>query len=216
PPRGARPPEGSRRGGRARAGGEPAHRAGGASAGRGPRRPGSGARDPGLRRGARDHADLRGPYRRPRMEDAVEREPGGPAHPGCARHGRAHLSPRMTAASDRARRRGRLKIFLGYAAGVGKTFRMLEEGGTLRRAGRDVVVGYFEPHARHETIAKMEGLELVPRRRIEYRGCLFEEMDTDAVLARGPEVCLVDEFAHTNVPGSARAKRWEDVVVLVD
>jgi len=112
--------------------------------------------------------------------------------------------------------RGRLKIFLGYAAGVGKTFRMLDEARELREAGHEVVVGYFEPHGRQDTILRAEGLELVPRRRIEYRGRVFEEMDTEAILARRPEICAVDEFAHTNVPGSARAKRWEDVVVLRD
>jgi two-component system, OmpR family, sensor histidine kinase KdpD len=115
-----------------------------------------------------------------------------------------------------ARRRGHLKVFLGYAAGVGKTFRMLEEAHELKNAGRDLVVGYFEPHARRETIAKMEGLELVPRRELEYRGRRFEEMDTDAILARRPAVCVVDEFAHTNVPGSARPKRWEDVALLLE
>ena len=113
-------------------------------------------------------------------------------------------------------RRGRLKVFLGYAAGVGKTFRMLEEAQQLRAEGRDVVVGYFEPHGRQDTIAKVEGMELIPRRCIEYRDHSFEEMDTDAILARRPEVCAVDEFPHTNVPGSERAKRWEDVVVLLD
>ncbi len=111
-------------------------------------------------------------------------------------------------------RRGRLKILLGYAAGVGKTFRMLDEAQQLTQAGHDVVVGYFEPHGRHDTIAKTEGVELVPRKRIEYRGHQFEEMDTDAILARRPEICAVDEFAHSNVPGSTRAKRWEDVMVL--
>jgi two-component system sensor histidine kinase KdpD len=115
-----------------------------------------------------------------------------------------------------APRRGQLKVFLGYAAGVGKTFRMLEEAQQLEAEGRDVVVGYFEPHGRQDTIARIEGLELVPRRRVEYRGHEFEEMDTDAILARRPEICAVDEFPHTNVPGSARAKRWEDVTVLLD
>ncbi|MGE5125868.1 MAG: histidine kinase, partial [Betaproteobacteria bacterium] len=115
-----------------------------------------------------------------------------------------------------ARRRGRLKVFLGYAAGVGKTFRMLDEAQQLKQAGHDVVVGYFEPHGRQDTIARVEGLELVPRRRLEYRGHTFEEMDTEAILARRPEICAVDEFPHTNVPGSARAKRWEDVGVLLD
>ncbi|QOY86929.1 histidine kinase [Paludibaculum fermentans] len=111
---------------------------------------------------------------------------------------------------------GRLKIILGYAAGVGKTFKMLEEGQQLRKEGHDVVVGYFEPHGRQDTIAKLEGLELVPRRNIEYRGRVFEEMDTPAILARRPEICLVDEFPHTNVPGVERGKRWEDVMVLLE
>src|SRR5271166_4608370 len=112
--------------------------------------------------------------------------------------------------------RGRLKIFLGYAAGVGKTYQMLEEAQQLRRAGTDVVIGYFEAHARKDTIARTEGLETIPRRRIEYRGSWFEEMDVDAVLARHPEACVVDEFPHTNVPGAGRAKRWEDVLALLD
>jgi two-component system, OmpR family, sensor histidine kinase KdpD len=114
------------------------------------------------------------------------------------------------------RRRGKLKVFLGYAAGVGKTFRMLDEARQLAGTGHDVVIGYFEPHGRQETIARAAGLELVPRRHLEYRGRPFEEMDTDAVLARRPEICVVDEFAHTNVPGSPRAKRWEDVAALLD
>ncbi len=112
--------------------------------------------------------------------------------------------------------RGKLKIFMGYAAGVGKTYKMLEEVQALKADGVDVVVGYFEPHARKDTIAKTEGLEMVPRRRVEYRGTTFEEMDTDAILARKPQVCAVDEFPHTNVPGSERAKRWEDVQILLD
>jgi len=112
--------------------------------------------------------------------------------------------------------RGRLKVYLGYAAGVGKTCQMLEEGHELAGKGRDVVVGYFEAHGRQGTIAKAEGLETVPRRKVEYRGAVFEEMDTEAILRRRPEICLVDELAHTNVPGSDRAKRWEDVLVLLD
>lgn len=111
---------------------------------------------------------------------------------------------------------GKLKIVLGYAAGVGKTFRMLDEGQQLKATGRDVVIGYFEPHGRADTIARTKGLELIPRRIVEYRGRQFEEMDTDAILARRPEICLVDEFPHTNVPGCARAKRWEDVLVLLE
>ncbi len=103
--------------------------------------------------------------------------------------------------------RGNLRIYLGYAAGVGKTYQMLDDGHDLRRDGVDVVVGYLEPHGRKDTIAKAEGLEIVPRRKQEYRGAAFEDMDTPAILKRRPRVCLVDEFAHTNVPGSERAKR---------
>ena len=113
-------------------------------------------------------------------------------------------------------KRGRLKIYMGYAAGVGKTYKMLEEAQDLKANGVDVVIGYFEPHGRAETIAKTEGLEIVPRRIIEYRDSRFEEMDTDAILARHPHVCVVDEFPHTNIPGSERAKRWEDVEALRD
>jgi two-component system sensor histidine kinase KdpD len=96
---------------------------------------------------------------------------------------------------------------LSYAAGAGKTYRMLEEVQELKRRGVDVVIGYFEPHGRKDTIAKTEGLEFVPRKKIEYRGSTFEEMDTEAILRRAPSVCVVDEFAHINVPGSQRAKR---------
>jgi two-component system sensor histidine kinase KdpD len=112
--------------------------------------------------------------------------------------------------------RGKLKVYLGYAAGVGKTYQMLEEAQLLRSQGVDVAIGYFEPHGRKDTISKTEGLEIVPRRIVEYRGTRFEEMDTEAILARHPQVCLVDEFPHTNVPGSARAKRWEDVALLLE
>ncbi|HLG99887.1 MAG TPA: sensor histidine kinase KdpD [Bryobacteraceae bacterium] len=112
--------------------------------------------------------------------------------------------------------RGKLKIYLGYAAGVGKTYQMLEEAQELKRHGRDIVIGYFEPHGRKDTIGKTENLELVPRRKTEYRGTVFEEMDTDAILKRHPEICVVDEFPHTNIPGSDREKRWQDVQVLLD
>src|SRR5204863_569962 len=113
-------------------------------------------------------------------------------------------------------RRGRLKVFLSYAAGAGKTYRMLEEAQELKKQGADIVIGYFEPHGRKDTIEKTEDLEIIPRRRIEYRGCAFDEMDTDAILQRAPQICAVDEFPHTNVPGAERAKRWEDVMVLLD
>jgi two-component system, OmpR family, sensor histidine kinase KdpD len=113
--------------------------------------------------------------------------------------------------------RGKLKIYIGYAPGVGKTYKMLEEAQELQSRGVDLAVGYFESHGRADTIAKTEGLEIIiPRKRIEYRGSQFEEMDTDAIVARHPRVCVVDEFPHTNVPGSERAKRWEDVEVLLD
>jgi len=112
--------------------------------------------------------------------------------------------------------RGKLKVFLGYAAGVGKTYQTLEEAQQLKAQGVDVVIAYFEPHARKDTIAKTEGLETVPRRAVEHRGTRFEEMDTPAVIRRHPAVCVVDEFAHANVPGVEHAKRWEDVMDILD
>ena len=119
----------------------------------------------------------------------------------------------MTAES---RPRGRLKVFLGYAAGVGKTYQMLSEARVLKDSGVDVVIGYFEPHGRKETIALSEGLETIPRKTVEYRGTRLEEMDTDAILRRRPQVAVVDEFPHTNAPESARLKRWEDVHILLE
>jgi two-component system, OmpR family, sensor histidine kinase KdpD len=107
--------------------------------------------------------------------------------------------------------RGRYKIFLGMAAGVGKTYRMLQEGQAEAEAGRDVVIGYLEPHGRAETIAQAAGLETVPRRRIEYRGTQIEEMDLPAILRRAPELCLIDELAHTNAPGLEHQKRYQDI-----
>lgn len=119
--------------------------------------------------------------------------------------------------ADRPRiTRGRLQLFLGYAAGVGKTYRMLEEAQQLKRQGKDMVIGYFEPHGRKDTISRTAGLEMVPTKAINYRGVLLQEMDTEAILKRRPAICVVDELAHTNVPGSGRGKRWEDVQVLLD
>jgi two-component system sensor histidine kinase KdpD len=112
--------------------------------------------------------------------------------------------------------RGSLKVYLGYAAGVGKTFQMLADGRVAAERRVDVVVAYFQPHARPDTIEQAQGLEMVPHRKIEYRGKTFEEMDTEAVLRRKPSTALVDELAHTNIPGSTRSKRWEDVQVLLD
>jgi two-component system, OmpR family, sensor histidine kinase KdpD len=107
--------------------------------------------------------------------------------------------------------RGHYKIFLGMAAGVGKTYRMLQEGRAEQAAGRDVVIGYLEPHARAETEAQAEGLERLPRRTVEYRGTKVEEMDLPAIFHRAPELCLIDELAHTNPPGLEHAKRYEDI-----
>jgi two-component system sensor histidine kinase KdpD len=111
---------------------------------------------------------------------------------------------------------GQLRVYLGAAPGVGKTYKMLEEGHRRRARGTDVVVGYVETHGRKETEAKLRGLEVVPRVDVNYRGSTFTEMDVDAVLARGAEVVLVDELAHTNIPGSRNAKRWQDIQELLD
>jgi two-component system sensor histidine kinase KdpD len=111
----------------------------------------------------------------------------------------------------RRAQRGRLKIYLGYGAGVGKTYQMLLEGHRLKAEGIDVVVGLVETHGRIETARLIEGLEVIPRRQEEYRGVILEEMDADAVLARKPGVALIDELAHTNAPGSRNSKRYQDV-----
>ena len=97
--------------------------------------------------------------------------------------------------------RGQLRIYLGAAAGVGKTFALLSEGHRRAERGADVVVAFAEPHQRLQTIALLDGLEIVPRKKLSYRGSEWEEMDVDAVLARKPQIALVDELAHTNVPG---------------
>jgi two-component system, OmpR family, sensor histidine kinase KdpD len=113
-------------------------------------------------------------------------------------------------------KRGRLKVYLGFAAGVGKTYRMLQEGHDLRKRGVDIVVGLVDTHGRAETAALIDGLEVVPRQRLEYRGVAVEEMDLDAVLARRPQVAIVDEVAHTDAPGSRHRRRYEDVLELVE
>ncbi len=118
--------------------------------------------------------------------------------------------------ADSAIGRGRLRLYVGMAPGVGKTYRMLEEGHRRAARGTDVVVGYVEDHGRPLTAALVEGLEVVPRLRRVHREMVVEELDPDAVIARRPTVALVDELAHTNVPGSARAKRWEDVEAIRD
>lgn len=123
----------------------------------------------------------------------------------------------MTYAEEAVAPAGHFRIYLGASAGVGKTFAMLSEGARRRERGTDVVIGFVETHGRPRTIEMTEGFESIPRKVVEYRGTRFEEMDLEAVLARRPKVALVDELAHTNVPESGvHAKRWEDVLDLVD
>jgi len=113
-------------------------------------------------------------------------------------------------------KRGRLKLYLGFAAGVGKTYRMLEEAHALERRGVDVVLGFIETHGRVETHALLDGLEQVPTKKIEYRGLTIAEMDVEAVIARRPQVALVDEIPHTNPPGCRNAKRYQDVYDILE
>ena len=113
-------------------------------------------------------------------------------------------------------KRGHLRVLLGAAPGVGKTYEMLEEGRRLREEGRDVVIAIVETHGRVATAAQAEGLEVVPRRAVAHRGVDLDEMDLDAVLSRHPQIALVDELAHTNAPGSAHEIRWQDVEALLD
>lgn len=127
----------------------------------------------------------------------------------------------MTATSSflalvKQRERGKLKLYLGSAAGVGKTCRMLQEAHDLRRRQLDVVIGFVETHKRRDTLAMVGDLEMVPRQSVEYRGVFVQEMDVDAIVRRQPQIAIVDELAHTNVPGSRHAKRWEDVRFLLD
>jgi two-component system sensor histidine kinase KdpD len=112
--------------------------------------------------------------------------------------------------------RARLRIYIGAAPGVGKTYEMLQEAHALRARGLDVVIGYVETYGRRDTEAQLKDLEIVPRRQVEHRGVTLEEMDVDGILRRHPQVCIVDELAHTNVPGSRHDKRYEDVLDIVD
>ena len=121
----------------------------------------------------------------------------------------------LAARAEVAPEAGRLTVFLGFAPGVGKTYAMLEAVHDLRRQGRDAVVGFVETHGRAETAALLDGLELIPRRLVEYQGVAIEEFDPDAVISRRPEVCAVDELAHTNAPGSPRKRRFEDVDLVL-
>ncbi len=113
-------------------------------------------------------------------------------------------------------RPGRLRVYLGSAAGVGKTYAMLNEGKRRKERGTDVVVGYVETHKRAQTQAQLEGLEVLPRKKISYRGVMLEEMDTEAIIARHPQVALIDELAHTNVAGSKHPKRYQDVLEVLE
>jgi two-component system sensor histidine kinase KdpD len=113
-------------------------------------------------------------------------------------------------------RRGRFKVYLGMAAGVGKTVAMLREGKRLSAEGVNVVCGIVESHGRKDTLAEIDGVDVLPRRTVDYRGVPLEEMDLEAILTKKPDLVLVDELAHTNVPGSPHEKRWQDVEVLLD
>jgi two-component system sensor histidine kinase KdpD len=124
-------------------------------------------------------------------------------------------SPEQFLTLIRRQERGRLKVYLGSSAGVGKTYAMLREGNRLKKQGVDVAVGFVETHGRSETAEQIGDLEVIPPREIEYRGVTLREMDLDAILARRPTVCLVDELAHTNAPGSKHPKRYRDVEDLL-
>jgi two-component system sensor histidine kinase KdpD len=131
-------------------------------------------------------------------------------------HPAAEPAATDTSKDREARRRGRLRVYLGAAAGVGKTYAMLNEGHRRKQRGTDVVIGYVETHKREQTQAQIGDLEIIPRQKISYRGITLEEMDTEAVIARHPQVALVDELAHTNVAGSKHAKRYQDVFDILD
>src|SRR5690242_14902543 len=124
-------------------------------------------------------------------------------------------SPEALLESAQREQRGHLKIFLGAAPGVGKTYEMLQSARAKRQEGVDIVVGVVETHGRKETEALLEGLETIPRRRVDYKGAMLEEMDLDAILRRRPEIVLVDELAHSNAPGSRHPKRFRDVEELL-
>ena len=127
----------------------------------------------------------------------------------------ARPSPEQFLQLIRRQERGRLKVYLGSSAGVGKTYAMLREGNRLKKQGVDAAIGIVETHGRPETEEQIGDLEVIPARRIEYRGVTLREMDLDAILARRPTVCLVDELAHTNAPGSKNGKRYQDVEELL-
>src|SRR5215471_4924009 len=112
--------------------------------------------------------------------------------------------------------RARLRVYIGAAPGVGKTYRMLKDAAAVKAGGADIVVGFVETYGRADTDAQLAGLEMIPRKKIPYKGVELEEMDIDAILARKPQLCVIDELAHTNVPGSRHEKRYQDVIELLD
>jgi two-component system sensor histidine kinase KdpD len=124
--------------------------------------------------------------------------------------------PTAEALLARLKQHARLRIYIGAAPGVGKTYQMLEDAHLLRKQGHDIVVAFVETYGRAGTEAQIKDLEIVPRKKIEYRNVVLEEMDVDAIIARRPEICLVDELAHSNVPGSRNRKRYEDVLEILD
>jgi len=140
---------------------------------------------------------------------------GGPREQGDHRPNADRMLDRLRRQADGGAR-GRLRVYLGMAPGVGKTIAMLNEGHRRRERGTDVVVGFVETHNRPRTVAAIGDLEVAPRRQVPYKGVTLEEMDTEAVIARDPDVALVDELAHTNAPGSTHEKRWQDVEELLD
>jgi two-component system, OmpR family, sensor histidine kinase KdpD len=133
-----------------------------------------------------------------------------------AREAQAAKSASDSDSGTRKAGRGLLRVYLGAAAGVGKTYAMLNEGNRRKERGTDVVIGYVETHKRTQTVAQLHDLEIIPRKKINYRGVTLEEMDTEAIIARHPQVALVDELAHTNVSGSKHHKRYQDVLEILD
>jgi two-component system, OmpR family, sensor histidine kinase KdpD len=129
---------------------------------------------------------------------------------------RTRTTAEQALAKLRTEGRARLRIYIGAAPGVGKTYAMIDDAHTFRREGVDIVIGFIETHDRAETEARVRDLPIVPRRRIDYRGVVLEEMDVGAILARKPQLCIVDELAHTNAPGGRHEKRYQDVLELLD
>jgi two-component system sensor histidine kinase KdpD len=161
------------------------------------------------------------------LPDKHQRDDGRPDPDALLKHynlrdrdldAEASLSTEPAAADheNQPHRRGRLRVYLGAAAGTGKTYAMLNEGHRRESRGTDIVVGYVETHGRSQTHAQLGDLEIIPRKKVTYRGVTLEEMDTEAIIARHPRVVLVDELAHTNVPGSTHPKRYQDVDDLLD